>query len=231
MNNSFIEINGRKAILGESEPLDANNIEHFDKNKYLVKNGTLFDHTVIVMQNLPPDASQEMIWAALLHDVGKPVTTIIGNLGYPISPRHEQEGEIIARNILFDLKFPKTFIDSVCYAVGNHMTIKQAPNMRISKIKTMLSHPDIEILMAVSYADSANRKENLNWWYYIQSNIEQWREEILQPEHILTGADLISLGMKPGIIFGKILTEAYNLQLEGKITNKDEAITFAKNLT
>src|SRR6266511_630263 len=36
--------------------------------------GTVFDHLVLMMNHLPPDAAVSLPWAALLHDVAKPVT-------------------------------------------------------------------------------------------------------------------------------------------------------------
>ena len=43
----------------------------------------------------------------------------------------------------------------------------------------------------------------------------------------LTGTDLKNLGWKPGKEIGAILTEAQNLQLEGKLRTHDEAVAWA----
>ena len=46
----------------------------------------------------------------------------------------------------------------------------------------------------------------------------------------INGDDLISLGLKPGPKFKKILSEAFDEQLEGNILNREEGISFAKKL-
>jgi tRNA nucleotidyltransferase (CCA-adding enzyme) len=54
--------------------------------------------------------------------------------------------------------------------------------------------------------------------------------EIKAPDQILLGRHLIDLGLKPSKKFGDILQAVYELQLDGKVTNSDEAITEAKKI-
>jgi poly(A) polymerase len=53
-------------------------------------------------------------------------------------------------------------------------------------------------------------------------------EEVLRPEPLITGIDLIALGLKPGPLFKIILSDVENLQLDGKLSTKEEAITAIK---
>jgi tRNA nucleotidyltransferase (CCA-adding enzyme) len=48
------------------------------------------------------------------------------------------------------------------------------------------------------------------------------------PEPILLGRHLLALGLKPGPRIGEILKAIYELQMDGAITNLDEAISAAK---
>jgi tRNA nucleotidyltransferase (CCA-adding enzyme) len=50
------------------------------------------------------------------------------------------------------------------------------------------------------------------------------------PKPILMGRHLIELGLKPSPDFKKILDAVYESQLDGKVTNLDEAIAEAKKL-
>ena len=50
----------------------------------------------------------------------------------------------------------------------------------------------------------------------------------LKPEPLLDGSDLINMGFKPGPIFSKILSEVEDLQLEGKISSKQEALKYVE---
>jgi poly(A) polymerase len=45
---------------------------------------------------------------------------------------------------------------------------------------------------------------------------------------LITGHDLITLGLKPGPIFKTILSEMEELQVEGKIKTKEEGIEYLK---
>jgi poly(A) polymerase len=48
------------------------------------------------------------------------------------------------------------------------------------------------------------------------------------PPRLLTGHDLIAMGLEPGPEFGRILRAAHDAQLEGRITTKEEALRYAK---
>jgi hypothetical protein len=82
----------------------------------------------------------------LFHVVGKNTTTFLDETNNYTSPHHEKEGEERVKFILEKLKFPTAFIDSVCFIVGNHMRIKLAKEMKKSKIKRILSHPDASLI-------------------------------------------------------------------------------------
>jgi hypothetical protein len=51
-----------------------------------------------------------------------------------------------------------------------------------------------------------------------------------KPKMILQGRDLIYLGLKPSSKFKKLLDAIYELQLDGKVTTKSEAIKKVKEL-
>ena len=48
------------------------------------------------------------------------------------------------------------------------------------------------------------------------------------PEPMLLGRHLLELGLKPGPRVGEILKAIYEQQMDGTVTNLDEAITAAK---
>ncbi len=48
------------------------------------------------------------------------------------------------------------------------------------------------------------------------------------PKELLQGRDLIALGYNPSGVFSKILSEVYELQIQGKIINRDEALKYVK---
>ena len=61
--------------------------------------------------------------------------------------------------------------------------------------------------------------------------IEKARElavETEAPKPLLMGRHLIELGLKPSAKFGEITQAVYEMQLDGRITNLEEAINQAK---
>ena len=54
--------------------------------------------------------------------------------------------------------------------------------------------------------------------------------ELLDPPPLVTGDDLIALGIEQGPLFKKLLDAVRDAQLEGTIRTKDEAIELVKRL-
>ena len=65
---------------------------------------------------------------------------------------------------------------------------------------------------------------------YTLARIDELKNEPIKPEPLITGDDLISLGLEPSPKFKEILSKIFDEQLEGNITSKEEGIELAKNL-
>lgn len=52
--------------------------------------------------------------------------------------------------------------------------------------------------------------------------------EVELPKPLINGHDLIQMGMKPGREMGNILGEVSDMQLEGELKTKEEAIEWVK---
>ena len=55
---------------------------------------------------------------------------------------------------------------------------------------------------------------------------EEFASEPLIPPPLITGRDLIEREIKTGPEFGKILTRAQDLQLEGTLKNREQALAW-----
>ena len=89
----------------------------------------------------------------------------------------------------------------------------------------------IERLLRVAAADDAGRPpypsepEPLRW---LAAQAERLRFADSAPKPIVQGRDLIALGMKPGVAFGKILKAAYEAQLDGRFFDLQGGINYVK---
>ena len=164
--------------------------------------GCVFTHTKIVYKNTAgQDLSVRM--AALLHDIGKPLTMAVNN-GKIQHIGHEFVGEEMASKILQRLKVPGKLITEVCWIVKNHM-LHNFPQRRPSKQALLMENPLFEKLLLVHEADCMGRYETGVRKIY----------EAPRPKATITGKDLKNLGLTPGPLFGRILKDARSKELNG----------------
>ncbi len=64
----------------------------------------------------------------------------------------------------------------------------------------------------------------------VQRDVEALAASGLAPPPLLDGDDLIALGFEPGPIFTRLLDAVYDAQLEGRIHQRDEAVSLAREL-
>jgi tRNA nucleotidyltransferase (CCA-adding enzyme) len=213
--------------------------------------GDVFIHTALTV-----DRAREQIFdldyprkvtvmlAALCHDFGKPPTTEFLE-GRWRSRGHEEAGIAPTESFLERLNIHS--IDGydvraqVIALVRDHLRpgefFKKKDQVGDGAFRKLSRRCELELLYRVAKADSLGR--NAPWvptdkWFDAAAQewfIEKARNlnvEKQPPQSILMGRHLIDLGMKPGPQMGAILAEIYDLQLEGKVTNLDEAIGEAK---
>jgi poly(A) polymerase len=61
--------------------------------------------------------------------------------------------------------------------------------------------------------------------------ITEARKTEIAPAPLLTGEDLIAMGLQPGKLFKIILDQLYDAQLEGRIRTRESAVEFVKRMT
>lgn len=98
------------------------------------------------------------------------------------------------------------------------------PNLREGKFKRMFCDPDFLDAKAL-YSRSLDGANKIS---AIESAIKGWKLEDMTAKPLINGNDLRELGFNPGPKFGKVLEEAYLLQLEGELKDKVQALSWAK---
>ena len=89
----------------------------------------------------------------------------------------------------------------------------------------------IDRLIRVAAADDAGRPpfpsepEPFQW---LAREAERLRVADSAPKPLVQGRDLIALGMKPGVEFGRILKAAYEAQLDGKFLTREDGVKFVR---
>jgi tetratricopeptide (TPR) repeat protein len=184
--------------------------------------GDLWDHVLRVLELLGADVSFPLAFAALLHDAGKPRSVGRTPDRYTFYG-HEHIGRRLAGDIAQRLKLSNAERERVEWLVEKHQILSDAPRMRQSKLKTLLAHPGSRELLDLHRADARASGRSTDHVDFCEKRLP-----IALPEPLLSGDDLITLGLKPGKIFKELLDAAWEAQLEDKIKTKAEAIEQVK---
>jgi len=187
--------------------------------------GDVFVHTLLVL-SLLAHPSRTVAWSALLHDIGKPPTkTISDRIRFS---NHQRVGAVMAKKVMLRLKAPNSLVDNVYDCIDNHMNFMNVKNMRLSTLKRFLSRSTFEDEMELHRADCLASHGNIDNYDFLRQKQREIPVDEVKPPALLTGKDLIALGCVPGPNFKVLLGEAYDLQLEGKITSVEAAREWAQ---
>ena len=215
--------------------------------------GDVFVHTKLVIdraRELIDDLSYPrkvtVMLAALAHDFGKPATTefIDGRLR---SRGHEEAGVAPAESFLDRINIHTidgyNVREQVIALVREHLKpgefYKKRDEVGEGAFRRLARRCEPDLLYRVARADSLGR--NAEWvprekWYGAEAQewfIERSRElqvEQRPPDPILLGRHLLDLGVEPGPQMGEITRAVYEMQLDGRVRNLDEAIAEAKKI-
>lgn len=190
--------------------------------------GDVFIHTRLMLSLLPADASLPLVLSVMLHDIAKPATFAVDETGRIRFNGHDKLGAEMADGILRRLKFPNHVIDPVVEAVANHMTFINVPQMRTAKLKRFMSRPGFEDEMQLHRVDCLGSSGDLSTFEYVRQKQGEFAVQPLIPPRLINGADLIQLGWSSGPALGVVLTAIQNLQLEGTLQTKEDALAWLK---
>ena len=187
--------------------------------------GDVWTHTLLMLEGLH-QPSVELALGVLLHDVGKPPT-------FRIAERirfdgHVEKGVEIAHRILTRLRFPHHVTEAVEALVANHMKFMEVGRMRESTLKRFMRLPDFENHMALHRLDCLSSHGGLENYDFVRQKQRETPPDLLKPPALLTGRDLIAAGYRPGPLFGLVLHEIEDAQLEGSISSPAEALEMAR---
>ena len=203
-------------------------LENEEQNPVWHPEGTALVHTLEALKYVK-DENYIIKLAVLLHDIGKPKVHKIHE-GRIVTPGHAAVGAEMVKDILTDLRFPNNEIELISWLVGSHML--PAHKMRKCKLKRLLAHPHIEDLIKVMRADKLgslnNNPDKTVVFEFLKAKLIEWTPEEIKPEPLISGKDLIALGLKPSPLFKEILNNISDMQLEGIISTKEEAIKLVK---
>jgi tRNA nucleotidyltransferase/poly(A) polymerase len=193
--------------------------------------GDVYTHTCIMLEMLGPDAALELCLAVLLHDIAKPpCRTIDDDTGRIRFNGHDSMGAEMAETILRRLKYSNHIIDAAVPMVARHMQFMNVQQMRVAKLKRFMSTATFEQEMELHRVDCGSSNGFTDNYEFLQAKEAEFAAEPLIPPPLVTGRDLIKLGLKPGPRFKEILEIIQTEQLEGRILTREGALEFLHQL-
>lgn len=200
--------------------------------------GDVWTHTMGVVTTLKElGADPLLIFAGLLHDIGKVSCSQIyedENGVERISNKdHDTVGAEAALRRCEILKFPRAFSSKICKLIKEHIKAHTGHKMKRSTLVSFmrdLEEKDVlgrQILL--QHADGVNSgsvDKSLLGFYTENLSI---LSNNVKAKCLINGDDLISVfNLSSGPIFKVILEGVQELQDEGKLTNKQEALAYVE---
>lgn len=184
----------------------------------------VFTHTGTALGMLR-HPSIALAFSTLLHDVGKPSAYSPDESGR--FEEHARLGAHISEEICRRLRMSNRQISSIIDLVRAHMDFHDPGEMRMSTLKRLLNRENIADHLELFRVNCLSNRRSLEAHAaYLKQLAEHRNEPEATP--LLTGRDLIEMGYSPGPAFTKILRNIEDLQLEGILRTREEALQYVE---
>ena len=191
--------------------------------------GDVFKHTRLMLSKIEhPDL--ELALSVLFHDVGKKPTYKVDETGRIRFNEHESVGAEMAEQIMTGLRYDNKTIQTVRELVQHHMQFKDVPKMKPSTLKRMLARPTFPLELELHRIDCASSHGDLRHFEFLKQQLETMSAEEIDPPPLITGKDLLAMGLPPGRAVGRILEAVRVAQLENTVQTQLEALAMARKL-
>jgi len=194
--------------------------------------GDVWIHTLLMLEKLPAGCQPTLAWGVLLHDVGKPATFAppSGLDGRIRFDRHAEVGTRMAEEICHRFRFSNDDTEQIAALVANHMKFKDVLQMKPATLKRFARMNRFGEHLDLHRLDCLSSHRMLDNYDFVRRFTEETPAEEIRPPRLLTGDDLLAIGLKPGPVFKEILNTIEEAQLNGAIHTREEALILAKSL-
>jgi poly(A) polymerase len=191
--------------------------------------GDVYEHVRLMLTKIE-EPNLDLALGVLLHDVGKKPTSKTDPNGRIRFNEHESVGAEMAEKIMADLRYDNKTIQTVRELVQHHMQFKDVPQMRPSTLKRMMARPTFPLELELHRIDCSSSHGDLEHYVFLKDKLETMSAEEIDPPSLITGRDLLAMGLPPGKTIGRILEAVRIAQLEGAIENRASALSMARKL-
>lgn len=177
-------------------------------------------HTLDLLDALP-DPDFELVLAALLHTVPNPS---------PAS-RRALPGDGTFHAICRRLKLANREAEQVLWLASHQHDLDEAQSLPVAQLKRLLSHPWSGNLIALARAGVQAARTDSAAIDFVERYRRETPPDEINPPPLISGNELIALGLSPGPRFQELLEQVRDAQLNREIATQQEAIDLAQRLS
>jgi putative nucleotidyltransferase with HDIG domain len=196
-----------------------------------------FYHTLMVLDNICADTTDLWLrWAALLHDIAKPVTKRFEKGTGWTFHGHEDKGSRMVKKIFGNLKLPLNekmkFVEKIV-ALHHRPKVLAEDGVTDSAIRRLIvdAGEDIDALFLLCKADITSRhKVKVETYRKKLEEVKQLVNDVTERDALrnwqppVSGEDIMEIfAIGPGKAVGVLKTEIREAILEGKVANNRQA--------
>ncbi len=190
--------------------------------------GDVYVHTRLAVSMLDPGCAETLAFGVLFHDIAKPPCRAEQD-GKVTFYGHTEQGAEMAREIMARFRRSRFVQERVAYLVKNHLRLCMAPRMRQATLKRMLAEDGFDELLELSRLDALASSSYLGFYHFCRRAIAEMAPAEIRPPRLIGGDDLIRMGFTPGPVFKTILREVEDLQLDGAIADREQALEYVRS--
>ncbi len=191
--------------------------------------GDVYQHVRLMLSKIE-QPSLELALGVLLHDVGKKPTAKVDENGRIRFNEHESVGARMAEEIMTGLRYDNKTIQTVREMVQHHMQFKDVPHMRPATLKRMMMRPTFLLELELHRIDCESSHGDLKHYDFLKRQLETMSVEEINPPPLISGRELLAMGVLPGRAMGKIIEAIRVAQLDGTVQTQAEAFAMARKL-
>jgi poly(A) polymerase len=128
-----------------------------------------------------------------------------------------------ARVICKKRRFSNHETEHVCWLLAHKNDLNDAPELPLAKLKRLMAAPQIEDLIELGRVERLANNTEMRPVMFCEEYIRNTPAAVINPPQLISGDDLIALGLQPGPKFRDILETIRDAQLNEEISTHEEA--------
>lgn len=126
------------------------------------------------------------------------------------------------------LKLSNDELERTAWLVRQQDALREPDKISLAQLKRLLAHPFRDDLLALMRTTLFSERADLHPVLFCEQFLEATPPDVLNPPPLVTGNDLIAVGLKPGPRFKQLLDEACDAQLNGELISHEAAMEWVR---